>query len=219
MGQKESQLTLSTDHYLPFLKRVLTPKRLEHSLGVMQVMGELAPVYDLDREKALITGLLHDAAKDLDPTQQKEIIQQSQVQIQYECESDYSRYLHGPVGAYFVRQEFGITDPLILDAIAMHTFCGEGANWNAPICWCLRFADILEPHRNWSKVRWLRNGAARLKEAVYAGRLAEGAFLQTGLLIKWWTEDKVAIHPHITRSYQELARALNLDDSFLECLL
>ena len=39
--------------YLPFLEEVLTQRRLDHSLGVMQVMGELAEVYDLDREKAM----------------------------------------------------------------------------------------------------------------------------------------------------------------------
>jgi HD superfamily phosphohydrolase len=33
---------LIVGRYLPFLKAILTPKRLEHSLGVMQVMGELA---------------------------------------------------------------------------------------------------------------------------------------------------------------------------------
>jgi HD superfamily phosphohydrolase YqeK len=29
------------DEYLPFLESLLTPSRLEHSLGVMQVMAEL----------------------------------------------------------------------------------------------------------------------------------------------------------------------------------
>ena len=54
------------DRYRPFLEQVLTPMRLRHSLGVMQVMGELAGVYGLDRDTALAAGLLHDAAKDLD---------------------------------------------------------------------------------------------------------------------------------------------------------
>jgi predicted HD superfamily hydrolase involved in NAD metabolism len=207
---------MNVNRYLPFLEEVLTPKRMAHSLGVMQVMGELAGVYELDREKALTTGLLHDAAKDLTPAQQAEIITEAGIELRYECESDYSHYLHGPVGAYFVRRELGLADPLILDAITMHTYYGDGAAFDLPICWCLRFADILEPTRNWSNVRWLRNGVARLREAVYAGRMAEGAFLQTGWLIQWFGEEGVPVHPNMERVYRELSVALNLNTSFLE---
>ena len=57
-----------------------------------------------------------------------------------------------------------------------------------PICWCLRFSDLLEPTRDWSKVRWLGKGVVRLQEAAYAGRLAESAFLQTGWLIQRFGE-------------------------------
>jgi HD superfamily phosphohydrolase YqeK len=53
--------------YTPFLKQLLTPNRLRHSYGVMQVMQELAPIYALDPKKALLAGLLHDAAKELPP--------------------------------------------------------------------------------------------------------------------------------------------------------
>ena len=50
------------ERHLPRLEAALTPARLRHSLGVMQVMGELASVYGLDREQAMTAGLLHDAA-------------------------------------------------------------------------------------------------------------------------------------------------------------
>jgi predicted HD superfamily hydrolase involved in NAD metabolism len=202
--------------YLPLLEKILTSKRLEHSLGVMQVMGELAQVYGLDSEASLTAGLLHDTAKDLTPAQQAEILLGAKIEIRYECERDYSYYLHGPVGAYYVQRKLGITDPLILTAITTHTYYGNGAAFDAPICWCLRFADILEPTRNWNNVRWLRNGVGRLREAAYAGRLAEGAFLQTGWLIKWFGEVSVPIHPNMTRIYQDLSVVLDLNDSFLE---
>lgn len=207
---------MNIDRYVPFLEEVLTPRRMAHSLGVMQVMGELAGVYDIDPEKALTTGLLHDAAKDLAPAQQAEIINEAGIERRHECESDYVHYLHGPVGAYFVQRELGIADPLILDAITMHTYCGNGVAFDQPICWCLRFADILEPTRDWTNVRWLRNGVVRLREAAYAGRMAEGAFLQTGWLIQWFGEEGVPVHPNMERVYRELSVALNVDDSFLD---
>jgi putative nucleotidyltransferase with HDIG domain len=67
------------DQFLPFLKTVLTPKRLEHSLVVMQVMGELAEVYGLDVEKAQTIGILHDAGKDLPSKVQGQLITEGNI--------------------------------------------------------------------------------------------------------------------------------------------
>ncbi len=206
---------MNTTAYLPYLEKVLTPKRLEHSLGAMQIMGELAGVYGMDREQWMTAGLLHDAAKDLSPARQEEIVRQANIEIRDVCDLDYGLYLHGPVGAYLVQQDLGVTDPLILDAIKMHTYYGQGNNFHAPISWCVRFSDVLEPTRNWSNVAWLRNGVSRLRETVYAGRLMEGAFLQTGWLINWFSEAGMLIHPGMRRAHQELSVRLNVDDSFL----
>jgi HD superfamily phosphohydrolase YqeK len=182
----------------------------------MQVMGELAEIYALDLEKALSVGLLHDAGKDLLPDQQEQILKEAAIEIRFDCDRDYLHYLHGPVGAYFVCKELGLTDPLVLDAISMHTYYGNGENFDAPLVWCLRFSDIIEPTRDWSKVQWLREGASRLRKTVYSGRLAEGAFLQTGWLIKWFEEAGKPVHPNMRRIYQELSIKLNMDSTFLE---
>jgi len=206
---------LIADRYLPFLEKVLTPKRLAHSLGVMQVMGELAGVYAISPETALTAGLLHDAAKDLTPEEQAEILREAPIEIHYACERDYTYYLHGPVGAYFVQRELGITDSFILDAITMHTYCGDGDAFDSPLCWCLRFADLLEPTRNWSAVSLLAKGLPRLREAAYAGRLEEAAFLQTGWLIQWFDEMNVPVHPNMLRAHQRLLVTLKTNDSFL----
>ncbi len=111
-----------SSRYLPFLQRVLTPSRLKHSLGVMQVMGELAKIYALDEERALTAGLLHDAAKDLSIEQIEKIIVEAHIEFHDPCEHNYVLYLHGPVGAFYVSKELGITDPSILDAIYRHTW-------------------------------------------------------------------------------------------------
>jgi predicted HD superfamily hydrolase involved in NAD metabolism len=215
LDERKEIAGLDIDAYLPFLRQTLTPKRLAHSLGVMQVMGELAEVYSLDREKALTVGLLHDAAKDLTPAQQAEIIAEAHIEIHHAEERDYVLYLHGPVGAWFVRKELGITDDTILEAICGHTFYGNGQNFEAALSWCVRFSDLLEPNRDWSQVKWLRKGLPRLKEAVYGGRMSEGAFLQTGWLIQWFEEEQKPIHPNIRRIYRALSVQLNLDSTYL----
>ena len=70
-------------HCISFLEKVLTPSRLAHSLGVMEVMGELAEVYQLDRHKALTAGTLHDAGKDLSVEKQNELKKAANIQISH----------------------------------------------------------------------------------------------------------------------------------------
>jgi predicted HD superfamily hydrolase involved in NAD metabolism len=201
---------LMIDRYLTFLEGVLTPSRLRHSLGVEQVIGELAGIYGLDREKALAVGLLHDAAKDLEPERVEKLVAEGAIVIQHECDRDYAHYLHAPVGAWFVRQELGVDDPLILDTIARHTFYGEGVACDENLLWCLRFADILEPNRGWHKEPGLVAGMARLRERVYAGNQTEAAWLLTGWPVRWYAATGVPIHPNMKQAYKELSEQLKL---------
>ena len=206
------QITLP---YLPFLERVLTPYRLTHTLGVAQVMAKLSRIYHLDRERALLAGLLHDAAKDLSPQQREALIAEANIPNQTAWERDYVLYQHGPVGAYYVQKELGITDPIILDAITMHTYCGEGENFYSPLVWCLRFADILEPGRHWDgKARWLKIGEPLLRRLVFGGQLEEAAFLQTGLLIRFFEDTNSPIHPNMHKANQHYAARTGLNDSW-----
>ncbi len=207
---------LNREQQLAYLEQKLPPRRLQHSLGVMQVMENLAEIYELDQEQATTAGLLHDVAKELESTRQVDILAETNIELRYEQDKDYHYYLHGPAGAYVAKTELGIKDPIILDAIRFHTYYGPyGDRFNAPICWCLRFSDILEPTRDWSEVKWLRTNADRLADVVYSGKLAEGAFLQTGWVIKWFTEENRPVHPNMRRAYHELSKDLEVDDSFL----
>lgn len=194
--------------YSPFLESVLTPARLEHSLGAMQVMGELAEVYGLDKEKAQTIGILHDAGKDLPQSKIEELVREGNIQITYECETNYVLYLHGPVGAYFVQKELGITDELILDAIKTHTYYGTSKYFNDPMTWCLRFSDMLEPTRKWGQEKILLDCAERLQKLAYSGRMREGAFLESGCFIMWFEEKGMPVHPTMRRINQELEKEL-----------
>jgi len=202
--------------YIRFLEKVLTPSRLAHSLGVMQVMGELAEIYQLDQDKALTAGILHDAGKDLSLEKQNELIKAGNIQISHECETNYVLYLHGPVGSFFVQKELGIHDELILDAIAGHTYFGNSPYFEHPLSWCLRFSDILEPTRNWEQEKIIWNCAKRLRKLVYAGQMKEAIFLQIGCLLKWYEEKGMPIHPRMRSIKQALGKELDLDDAFLE---
>jgi predicted HD superfamily hydrolase involved in NAD metabolism len=211
--KKEVRTLDVVDRYLPFLEQVLTPKRLRHSLGVMQVMGELAGVYALDRGTALAAGLLHDAAKDLDEAHYMALVEEAGIELRCPADADFNHYLHGPVGAYFVYRELEVADRLLLDAITTHTYYG-GSNFDAPLCWCLRFSDILEPNRDWSEVKWLCTAAIRLRELAFAGRMEEGALLQTGQIVAWFEETGTPVHPNMVEVCRELTARLKVHSTF-----
>jgi predicted HD superfamily hydrolase involved in NAD metabolism len=194
----------SFERYTTYLRQVLTPERLKHSLGVMQVMGELAEIYALDRDKALTVGLLHDAAKDMSPADYGPMIKEAKIVIGDPCEAEYVFYLHGPVGAYVVHKQLGVTDPLILNAIYNHTWCGKESTIISPTTWALRFADLLEPNRNWQNVPLIGEKEPTLRELVYAGRMQEAALFETDMLIKFMRAIGQPVHPHYYRVYNDL---------------
>lgn len=105
------------------LRETLSPKRFTHSLNVMELCGQLAPKYGIDRDKALTAGLLHDSAKYMDADQMMAVCidhgyQPDDIQLRAK------HLLHPIVGSYIAREEYGVEDEDILNAIANHT-CGR----------------------------------------------------------------------------------------------
>ncbi len=197
------------DQYLPFLSRVLTPQRLAHSLGAMQTMRELASIYNLDIETAQTIGILHDAAKDLCPDEQQKMILEGNIPICCEAEQNYVLYLHGPVSAYLIQRELGITDELILGAIATHCYFGDNPYLDDPYAWCLRFSDVLEPTRNWSSEPLLLEGVEGMRKAVFAGKMWEGALIMSQTLPRWNQAKGFPVHPNYFEIQRRLAGRVN----------
>ena len=102
------------------LKENLCEERYIHSLGVMEAAVELAQMFNMDVEKAKITGLLHDAAKCFSNEKLLEIIHQHIPEV-HDCELLNYKTLHAPVSAYLAKSQFGVEDQEILDAIRWHT--------------------------------------------------------------------------------------------------
>jgi predicted HD superfamily hydrolase involved in NAD metabolism len=196
------------DRYSSFLEDLLSPSRWQHSLGVMRVMAELAEIYALDRARAMTTGLLHDAARDLSGAQLLALAKEAEIELSDPCER-HPVYLHAPVGAYLVSRKLNVTDDPILDAIAAHSHAGHGRNFDAPLSRCLRFADVLEPGRTWS-------GFNKLQSVVYAGRDEEAALLLCGWLIEFFHEQRVPVHQNLQKYFQTLSDKLAVNKSFFE---
>jgi predicted HD superfamily hydrolase involved in NAD metabolism len=188
---------LNLADYEAYLKNKLTPKRLEHSLGVMRTMEELALVYGLDKDQASVAGLLHDIAKELPSSHWQALMKTDGLIVRDAEVYDYHHYLHGPVGAMLAQQDLEVEDKEILGAIITHGYYGPWEQFNRPLAWCLRMADILEPGRNWKNSIWLKDIVGPLREAVYGSHLIEGASIITERLVTWYEAIGLSVHPNI----------------------
>lgn len=180
--------SMTFDPYITYLAENLTPARLRHSLGVMQVMDVLAPLYGLDPTTAHIAGLVHDAGKELPLEKMVSIAGEMHFSINDPADRD-PLYLHGPCSAYVAQHELGVDSSLVLEAITRHTYVGNGLAQSPVFCWCLRFADMLEPGRDWRDLR------DRLHPLVFTGRMGEAARMMMDWLIPFLEDMGVSPHP------------------------
>jgi predicted HD superfamily hydrolase involved in NAD metabolism len=105
---------------LAWLSENVPPKRIQHILGVEQMAIELAGHYHLDTHTAAQAGLMHDLAKYFQPQRLLALARAEGLPID-EVDIAAPHLLHADVSAIVARDEFGITDPEILQAIADHT--------------------------------------------------------------------------------------------------
>ncbi|MBQ2983518.1 MAG: bis(5'-nucleosyl)-tetraphosphatase (symmetrical) YqeK [Candidatus Gastranaerophilales bacterium] len=111
----------TTDYILTWLQKNLTAKRYAHSLGCAETAQKLARIYKLDEEKAYLTGLIHDCAKNFDDEKSLDIIKNIIKTGFQENELKNPKTYHAIVGTYVAKQEFEIDDPEIIQAIKNHT--------------------------------------------------------------------------------------------------
>lgn len=194
--------------YLPYLERALTRERLQHSLDVTTVMTDLVGVYPLDADQALTAAILHDVAKDLPERCLRGLAREAGLTFQHPAEM-HPVYLHAPVSAYLARRDLGVTDEIVLGAIAAHSHVGQPRYVDIPLSWCLRFADVLAPTNPWP-------GEEKLRETVYQGRLHEGALLLTYWLIEWLEWHGIPVHPQISETRERLADAVPVGERFFD---
>jgi HD superfamily phosphohydrolase YqeK len=83
----------------------------------MKTMEDLAIIYNLDKQKAALAGLLHDSAKELIFTQWIKLTRANNIAVGDENIYDYDHYLHGPVGAFLVQRDLGFNDDDILGSL------------------------------------------------------------------------------------------------------
>lgn len=127
---------------------ILRRKRLLHTINVAIMSVKFAVHHNIDPDKALIAGVLHDCAKELD----------KEVQSKYSMEIggpdfDVDKLWHGPAGVKYARDVLNVTDVEILDAIKYHTTGRPGMTGLDKVVY---LADKLEPARTYDDLEAIR---------------------------------------------------------------
>lgn len=131
------------DRIIDWLRENVSAQRLEHIIGVEDLCRKLALHHDLNPEQAAQAGLMHDLAKFFPPEKLLTIAHQNGLEIDAICQHQ-PHLLHADVSAIVAREQFQVTEPEILQAIADHTL-GRPAMSHLS---CIVFiADVLEPSR------------------------------------------------------------------------
>ena len=179
------------------LQQTLSTKRYQHSLATQQAALRLAKHWGLDEEKAALAGLVHDVARSLIP---QELLARAKAAglVIGPAEQANPKILHAPVGAIMLREEWGIADPAVLQAVQYHTIASPAMT---ELDFIIYLADLLEPTRpKWAGWERLHKLAAENLIAAMVEALAYS--------FKYLQEDDEIIHPEAYQAYEYFQKQL-----------
>ena len=134
------------------LKDKLSKNRYEHSLRVADYCKRLAQIYKADENKAYLSGLVHDCAKNLEEYYMLNKKVNSDIILDIE-EKNNPKIQHAPIGAAVCKNLYGISDNEIISAVRYHTTARENMSLIEKI---LFISDKIEPNREYDTVEELR---------------------------------------------------------------
>ncbi len=115
---------MSEEEILFKIKNKLSPKRFEHTMGVVSMAEKIAEVMNVDRNKARISALCHDCAKNYTKDEQYELCKKYKIELDDYAKKEY-HIVHGFLGRYIAQKEYEIEDEEVLNAIYYHTIARE----------------------------------------------------------------------------------------------
>lgn len=164
--------------------------RFEHCLRVEQTAIKLAEKNHCDVEQAAVAGLIHDYAKERTDQEFQQVIKNKNLDPDL---LNWGNFIwHGEVGAEIIRDELGITDETILNAVRRHTI---GASEMTTLDKIVYVADYIEPGRQFPGVNYAR-------EIAFAD-LDDGVRFETQQTLKYLLENNKKIYPAAILTYNK----------------
>lgn len=173
---------LRRDFLAKKIKRDLPPGRRAHSFSVARLAEALGRRWGVDPPRAFVAGILHDCARDLSPAQQRTLLRGYRGRTWDAVTRSLPALWHGPAGAVLARRRYGVRDPGVLRAVALHSTGEPGMRTLDKIIF---LADYAEPRRRFAAAAGLRRLAAEdLDAAVAAAVRGKNAYLRShGLVV------------------------------------
>lgn len=125
------------------LRKVLTPNRYLHTLGVEAVAMELGERYHISKSRLSVAALMHDYAKCMSAETKRKLCRKYGIAISPMEEKNLD-LLHAKLGAYIAQERYNIEDLEIIDAIYYHT---TGKPAMSDFSKIIYIADAIEPGR------------------------------------------------------------------------
>ncbi len=138
--------------YQSIVKEILSPKRYQHTLGVVDAAKDLAMRYGGDVQQAQIAGMLHDITKECSVPEQISFCAEFSIGLT-NLELRSPKLLHAKTGAGYAQHRLGVDDPMILDALRYHT---TGRRDMTKLDKILYLADYIEVNRDFPGVDEVR---------------------------------------------------------------
>ncbi len=132
--------------YKPYAEKIrplMSEERYLHSVYTAVTAAKLAERYGVDKEKAIVAGLIHDCAKE---TPESVLREKYGIETPPGVLDMHRKVRHAPLGALLAEKLFDIKDPEILNAVKYHT---SGKEDMAPLEKLIFIADYIEPTRGY----------------------------------------------------------------------
>ena len=143
MSSSVSDIDLLTEKVLWYVKKSVSEKRYSHSVRTAEMCRKLCALYGLDEKTGYFAGISHDMCKNFKPEQLLSLAQEDGADVS-ELERKKPSLLHGRAAAVLLKNNFGVTDSSVLEAVANHTFGKTGMCSLAKVLYA---ADKIEPGR------------------------------------------------------------------------
>ncbi len=178
-------------------------------MNVADECRKLAEKYGEDPDKAYYAGLLHDVCKEMPDADQKALVEKSGFAVCRE-ELETRSLWHGIAGAYFVKEQFGVEDIDIINAIRFHTVGRAGMSRLEEIVY---LGDLVSAERDYKDVDKMRKLVyTDLNEAMlYALVFSIKSVIKKGGVIPPCTVDAYNFYTRLQKeekSSKETKRAL-----------
>jgi len=174
----------------------LSRKRYEHSRGCALFAARACAGSGLDPRKGLAAGWAHDLAKEMPPDRQRSLAADCPVPVPASVFSS-DMLLHGPAATTILQRDYGVADPDILEAVALHTVGRADMGPLAKIVWA---ADKVEEGR-----RHVDDAFRRRCESLSPDELLLEAL---GTTISWLQSKGREVAPETVDLYNALRKKL-----------